>query len=217
LKLFMRYVPEAVVAKALGNSNDSIFDGELKDIAVLFCDIRGFTPLSEVLPPREVVAFLNDYYGIMTEAVNRFNGTVNQFVGDEVFACFGAPIATPYNEQNAVLCAIDMMKRREELNARYRDKLGREIEIGIGINSGEAVAGNLGSEAKLSYSVTGDTVNTGKRIESLTKDAPNKILISSPVYEKVKHLIQAHAWNPIEVKGKKEKVQVYEVLGRIVT
>ncbi|MDX1907217.1 MAG: adenylate/guanylate cyclase domain-containing protein [Bacteroidia bacterium] len=216
LKLFMKYVPESVVEKALRNSADSIFDGETKDIAVLFCDIRGFTPMSEILTPKEVVAFLNDYYGIMSEVINRHNGMVNQFVGDEIFACFGAPLATQNNEQNAVLCAIEMMSRREILNARYRDRVGREIEMGIGINAGEAVAGNLGSADKLAYSVTGDTVNTGKRIETLTKEFPNAILINKPVYEKVSHLIQARAWDPIEVRGKKEKIQVYEVTGRAI-
>jgi len=90
LKLFIRYVPEQVVKKALQNSQDSIFEGELREVAVLFCDIRGFTPLSEVLSPKEVVSFLNDYYQMMTEVVKQFNGSVIQFVGDEIFAAFGA-------------------------------------------------------------------------------------------------------------------------------
>ncbi|MEZ4774114.1 MAG: adenylate/guanylate cyclase domain-containing protein [Bacteroidia bacterium] len=214
LKLFMKYVPESVVEKALSNTTDSIFEGELKEIAVLFCDIRGFTNMSEELSPKEVVAFLNDYYAIMSAVIKRHEGTVNQFVGDEIFAAFGTPISTPNFEQRAVLCALDMMKKLEELNGRYREKMGREIEMGIGINSGEVVAGNLGSEDKISYSVTGDTVNTGKRIETLTKDAPNTILISESIYVKVKSLIQADAWDPIEVKGKREKIQVYQVTGR---
>ncbi len=213
LKLFIKYVPETVVERALKNTSTSILEGELKDIAVLFCDIRGFTPMSESLTPREVVTFLNDYYGMMTKVVKRHNGTVNQFVGDEVFACFGAPLTTSQNELNAVLCAMEMMQVRKMLNDRYKDQVGREIEIGIGINAGEAVAGNLGSEDKIAYSVTGDTVNTGKRIESLTKDSPNSILISDLVYQKVNGVIQVSAWDPIEVKGKREKIQVYEVIG----
>lgn len=213
LKLFIKYVPETVVERALKNTSTSILEGELKDIAVLFCDIRGFTPMSESLTPREVVTFLNDYYGMMTQVVKRHNGTVNQFVGDEVFACFGAPLTTSQNELNAVLCAMEMMQARKMLNDRYKDQVGREIEIGIGINAGEAVAGNLGSEDKIAYSVTGDTVNTGKRIESLTKDSPNSILISDLVYQKVNGVIQVSAWDPIEVKGKREKIQVYEVIG----
>ena len=104
-----------------------------------------------------------------------------------------------------------MIKRLEELNEKYKDKMGQAIEMGIGINSGEVVAGNLGSEDKMSYSLTGDTVNTGKRIESLTKEVANSILISDRVYHKVKHLIKARTWDPIEVKGKREKIRVHEL------
>lgn len=214
LKLFMRYVPEAVVEKALSNTTTSIFEGEMKDITVLFCDIRGFTLMSEELEPREVVTFLNDYYAMMTEAVKKHNGTVNQFVGDEVFACFGAPIASQHNERNAVLCAIEMMEIRKVLDERYKTHIGGEFTIGIGVNSGTVVAGNMGSEDKISYSVTGDTVNTGKRIETLTREAPNSILISEQVYQFVEDLVEVKSWGPIEVRGRKGKVQVYEVLKR---
>lgn len=214
LKLFMKYVPETVVERTLAGTSTSIFEGEMQEISVLFCDIRGFTTMSEDLAPREVVAFLNDYYAVMTEAVKRYQGTVNQFVGDEVFAGFGSPIATTDHEYKAVLCALEMMNKRAVLNERYREKMGREIEIGIGINSGWVVAGNLGSEDKISYSVTGDTVNTGKRIETLTKEVPNTILISENVFLKVQDRIETRAWEPIEVKGKKEKIRVYEVLRR---
>ncbi|MDX2283752.1 MAG: adenylate/guanylate cyclase domain-containing protein [Bacteroidia bacterium] len=213
LKLFIKYVPEAVVERALSNTGESIFEGVQREVTVLFCDIRGFTSMSESLSPREVVTFLNDYYAKMTEVVKRHGGTVNQFVGDEVFACFGVPVAIPNMELSAVHCALEMMLKREELNAKYCENMGRGIEIGIGINSGMVVAGNLGSEDKISYSVTGDTVNTGKRIESLTKEGSNRILISQSVYEKVAQAVETVAWDPIEVKGKKEKIQVYEVLG----
>jgi class 3 adenylate cyclase len=214
LKLFMRYVPETVVEKALKDTAHSIFEGEQKYITVLFCDIRGFTNMSEDLAPREVVAFLNDYYSIMTEVVKRHNGMVNQFVGDEVFAVFGVPLATPNHEENAVYCALDMMDKLKLLNEKYRDQMKRDIQMGIGLNSGEVVAGNLGSEEKISYSVTGDTVNTGKRIESLTKDNPNSILASAAVYQRIADKIEATAWELIEVKGKKDPIQVYEVKGK---
>lgn len=213
LKLFIRYVPETVVEKALKDTSESIFEGEQKDIAVLFCDIRGFTPMSEELMPKEVVGFLNDYYSTMTSVVKRHNGTVNQFVGDEVFATFGVPVATQQNELNAVLCALEMMQKREQLNQKYSERFGREIEVGIGINSGEVVAGNLGSEDKMAYSVTGDTVNTGKRIESLTKEAPNTVLISERVYQQVSAYVHTRAWEPIPLKGKRDLATVYEVLG----
>ena len=214
LRLFIRYVPEQIVKKTLENSQEAIFQGELRNVAVLFCDIRGFTPMSEELSPKEVVSFLNDYYTIMSEVVKQYNGTVNQFVGDEIFAAFGAPEMFPDNEINAVFCAIKMMENLSQLNEKYQEKFRRQIQMGIGINYGEVVAGNVGSAERIRYSLTGDTVNTGKRIESITKDHPNSILISDSIYERTKEVVDAKAWEPLLVKGKKDKILVYEVMGR---
>jgi len=215
LKLFIRYVPEQVVKKALQNSQDSIFEGELREVAVLFCDIRGFTPLSEVLSPKEVVSFLNEYYQVMTEVVKQYKGSVIQFVGDEIFAAFGALELHPDNEVNSVYCALKMMDTLPLLNKKYMEKFKTEIQLGIGINYGEVVAGNLGSEDRIRYSVTGDTVNTGKRIEDITKDYPGTILVSDSIYQKVKEVFRLKAWEPQVLKGKKDKVPVYELLGML--
>ena len=214
LRIFQKYVPEEVVQKTLSAGEDSILDGELREVTVLFCDIRGFTPLSEKLDPKNVVDLLNDYYGTMTQIIKKYNGTVNQFVGDEIFACFGAPRVSIHNEQNAVFCAIDMISALNELNQRFNQKFGSEIKVGIGINCGEVVAGNVGSEEQIDYCVTGDTVNTGKRIETLTRDFPNTILINQPVFEKVQNLIHFKPWEPVAVRGKKNKLQVFEVLDK---
>jgi class 3 adenylate cyclase/ActR/RegA family two-component response regulator len=214
LKLFIKYVPEQVVKKSLQNNQASIFEGELRNVAVLFCDIRGFTSLSEELAPNEVVSFLNDYYTIMAEIVKQYKGFINQFVGDEIFAAFGAPESNPDNEMNAVFCGMKMMKNLQKLNKKYKKKIKRDIQMGIGINYGEVVAGNLGSEDRIGYSITGDTVNTCKRIESITKDYPNSVLISESIYMKTKEVVQVKAWEPLLVKGKKEPIRVYEVLGR---
>jgi class 3 adenylate cyclase len=213
LKLFVKYVPEQIVKKTLDQSQKSIFEGELINVAVLFCDIRGFTPMSEELAPDEVVYFLNDYYAIMTDIVKQHKGSVNQFVGDEIFAAFGALDSYPDNELNAVVCGIKMMEKLDELNKKYRTKFKREIQMGIGIHYGEVVAGNVGSEDRIRYSLTGDTVNTGKRIESLTKDHPNTVLISNCMYQKIKDQVTVKDWEPLFVKGKKEKILVHEVLG----
>jgi class 3 adenylate cyclase/ActR/RegA family two-component response regulator len=214
LKLFTKYVPESIVQKSLNSSIDTIFDGEVREIAVLFCDIRGFTPMSEELSPKEIVSFLNDFYSLMTEIIQRHNGSVNQFVGDEVFAAFGAPLSFPDNETNAVFCGIEMIEKLPILSQKYQGKIKKEIQVGIGINSGEVVAGNLGSEERIDYSLTGDTVNTGKRIETITIDHPNSILISDAVYQKTKAHLNVKKWEPLHVKGKKDKITVYEVLGR---
>ena len=214
LKLFMKYVPETIVQKALNQKEGSIFEGESREVAVLFCDIRGFTPMSELLTPKEVVSFLNDYYSLMTRIVKRYNGTVTQFVGDEIFATFGAPLAQENNEEHAVFSAIEMIEALQELNNKYKDRFQTEIQAGIGINYGEVVIGNLGSEERIEFAITGDTVNTGKRIETLTKDYPNRILIRDLVFEKTKNLIEAREWEAVNVKGKRDKIKVYEVIGR---
>lgn len=214
LNLFKRYVPESIVDRTLTQTGDSIFEGESREVAVLFCDIRGFTPMSEILSPRDVVCFLNDYYTTMGRIIQRHSGNVTQFVGDEIFATFGAPIAQENNEEHAVFAAIEMMDAVQEINDRHRDKFKHPIHVGIGINFGEVVVGNVGSEDRIEFAVTGDTVNTGKRIEMITKDYPNTILIRDSVYNKTKELIDAKQWEPMNVKGKKEKIMVYEVLKR---
>jgi len=212
LKLFMKYVPEQVVSRALKSGEDTIFDGEQREVAVLFCDIRGFTPLSEKISPKEVVSLLNDYYSLMSDSIKKYHGTTIQYVGDEVFAAFGAPLDIENKEKMAVFSALDMMRNLEKLNAKYRDKYGEEVKIGIGLNYGEVIAGNLGSEEILSYSITGDTVNTGKRIESVTSNYPNSILISDSIYQKTMDIIDTREFEPVKVKGKKDKILVYQVL-----
>jgi len=148
----------------------------------------------------------------MNHVIREHEGVVNQFVGDEIFVTFGAPISIPHCEEKAVYCALGMIQQLKLLNAELMECLQVEIKVGIGINYGPVIAGNLGSEDKIEYSVTGDTVNTGKRIETLTKEKPNTILISESIYAQVKDLFTFNAWEAIAVKGKSEKVAVYEVI-----
>jgi len=214
LSYFKKYVPESIVEKIQrmeGEDPTTIFTGELREATVLFCDIRGFTPLSERLSPSEVVRFLNDYYRIMSDVIKRYQGTINQFVGDEIFAAFGAPVPNVNHEKQAVYCAVEMIRRLEDLNHIYQGVLSERIVMGIGINRGEVIAGNLGSEDKMSYSLTGDTVNTGKRIESLTKEHPNSILLSDAVFQRTKSFIQTKPWKPIELRGKSRKILIHEL------
>ena len=213
LNLFMKYVPESVVKRVLRGRPESMFDGELLHIAVLFCDIRDFTHASEQLSPNHVVTLLNCYYKHMSNVIRNHEGVINQFVGDEIFVTFGAPIAIVNCEEKAVRCALEMMDHLKVMNEELLSCLNVEIKVGIGINFGPVIAGNLGTDDRIEYCVTGDTVNTGKRIETLTKSSPNSILVSESVYEKVKGLFSFKPWEPIEVKGKSEKIAVYEVTG----
>ncbi len=168
-RVFQRYVPENVVAEALKADDGSILEGENRIVSVLFCDIRDFTGLTLSLDPRAVVAFLNDYFGAMTACVRKHKGSVNKFIGDGILAVFGAPLSYIENPENAVLCALDMREALAAVNAKYHDAIGRDIAIGIGINTGEVVAGTVGSEDRVEYAVIGDTVNVAARIEALTK------------------------------------------------
>ncbi|MGK0389516.1 MAG: class 3 adenylate cyclase [Maribacter sp.] len=215
LRLFMRYVPEPVVAKALNKTGDeTIFDGELRYVTAMFCDVRGFTTISEELKPREVVGFLNDFYSVMTVVIKKYGGSVNQFIGDEIFAVFGAPLSTSNNEQRAVLAALEMVEKVKYLNEKYQPEFHRPIHVGIGLNAGEVVAGNLGSEEKIGYSVVGDPVNTAKRIEGLTKAVPNSIIISEDIYRKVAPVIHVKELEEVLLKGKKRSFKTYMVLGK---
>ncbi len=207
LKLFQKYVPEVIVKQTLERSDSSIFEGEAKYVTVLFSDLRGFTPMSEAMEPNEVVSFLNSYYSIMSDIIKKHNGNVMQFVGDEIFATFGAPLEFPDNEKNAVYCALEMMESLPLLH----EASGKKPPMGIGINAGEVITGNIGSEDRINYSVTGDTVNTGKRIEMLTKNLSNTIYISESVHNKVEKIVKVEKIAPQIVKGKKEPLCVYKL------
>lgn len=214
LELFKRFVPAEVIAKHLYSNEKESDDAELKTLTVLFCDIRGFTSIVEKLQPSQAVQILQNFYCIMSDIVNTYNGIVNQYVGDEVFATFGSPYSYPGYERNAVFCALEMIKQLEDLNRICSSFTCQPIKVGIGIHCGDVITGTLGSKDKIEYSVIGDTVNTGKRIESLTQEHPNTVLISKQVYELVKDYVGVKEWPAMPVKGKAEPLKIYEVLGR---
>ena len=212
LALFVKFVPEPVVKRALLEHHQNIMEGEQLEVGLLFCDIRRFTSLAERLNPKETVHLLNVYYSMMSDVIKKYNGVINQFVGDEIFVSFGAPLPIPDAEQSAVACAVEMVARLKEINEALRAVIHEDIIVGIGINYGPIIAGNLGSDDRLSYSITGDAVNTAKRIETLSKKIPNGILISRQVYEKVKNNYKTKPLGDVEIKGKNEKVSVFQVL-----
>ena len=214
LSRFKKYIPEKVVQDAINATEETLIAGERRNVVALFCDIRYFTEISEAFEPEQVVTLLNEYYAVMTDVVLKHKGIVAQFSGDEVFAVFGAPVSDERKELNAVYCAIEMLEKCKDLNKAFDNILPNGLKIGIGINSGEAIVGNIGSDLRITYSVVGDMVNTAKRIESLTKEHPNTILIRDSVSEIVADNIMFKFWDPISVKGKSEKIKVCEVLGR---
>jgi len=212
LELFVKYVPEPIVKKTLGQQDEEIREGEQLEVALLFCDIRRFTSMAEKLNPKDTVYFLNVYYSMMSDVINEHNGVINQFVGDEIFVSFGAPVPIENPEISSVRCAQDMVKKLKEINDQLKHIVNEEIVVGIGINFGPIIAGNLGSPDRLSYSITGDAVNTAKRIESLTRKLPNAILISQTIYDITKDKVLTKPLGEVEIKGKNEKVNVFQVL-----
>ena len=212
LDLFVKYVPASIVKDALSHKDSATKVNLQLEVALLFCDMRGFTSIVENLNPSQTVHLLNVYYSKMSEVISRHKGVINQFVGDEIFVSFGAPIPIEDPEILAVRCAQEMIAKLDEINESLRDMISQDIYVGIGINFGSIIAGNLGSEDKLSYSITGDAVNTAKRIESLTRKLPpNTILISETIYDKVHTMVPTEPLGEVRIKGKNKKVKVYKV------
>ena len=210
-RAFTRYVAREVVEEILKDPENLVLSGERRQVTVLFCDVRGFTPMSERLAPEEVVLLLNDFYTLMIETTFKYDGTLDKFLGDAVMAVFGAPMAHPDHSARAIHTALAMQEGITGLNER-RVRDGKEaISVGIGVSAGEAVAGTVGTEDRMEYTVIGDSVNLAARLESNAK--PGQILISHRTYERVRDLVDARPLGRIRVKGKEEEVEVYEVLG----
>lgn len=213
LELFKRYVPEQVVSQTLYH-HDDVLVGETRVVSILFADIRNFTRFAARVSPTDVVSFLNDFWSLMTEPVRRNLGSVNKLIGDGMLAVFGAPNSYLENQANAVQCALDMMEALDKVNRMYRDVLGEEIKIGIGINTGEVVVGNIGTADHIEYTVIGDAVNVASRIETMTKKKPNSILISESTLVEVDEVFETAPFEALRMDGKNEPIALFEVLGR---
>ncbi len=204
-----QYVTKEVAEQIL--NNELSLKGKRQKATILFSDIRSFTTLSEKSQPEEVVDLLNSYFDIMIDVVFKHEGTLDKFIGDAIMAVFGAPITRPDDAHRAVKTAIDMIHELQRFNVTRSNKGLSTINIGIGISSGEVLAGNIGSEKRMEYTVIGDTVNLASRLESLTKDFPHKILLSESVYEEVKNDFDLEYLDEVLVKGKNTPVKIYGV------
>jgi adenylate cyclase len=206
-RLLERMVSPAVIAQI---DPDSLqIGGQRVDITVLFADIRGFTTYSEKRSPEELVAVLNRYLAAGAEAVLAEEGTVDKFLGDAVMAWFNAPLPQPDHTLRAVRAALDLKAAVEKLHAELPAKA--QLSFGVGIHYGEAVLGWIGTEKRLEYTAIGDSVNTAKRIQE--NSAKGQILISKEAYDRVKKQVQAKPYAPLQVKGKSDPLEVYEVVG----
>ncbi len=215
LRLFKKYVPAEVISRSMGSKDkQSPRSGESRVVSVLFADIRGFTRFASKLRPGEVVEFLNNYWQAITECIHRNKGTVNKYMGDGLLAVFGAPVSYIDNHVNAVSAALDMVDKLHDINLRYAEILGTEIKIGIGINSGEVVAGNVGTDDYMEYTVIGDTVNMASRMETISKQVPNSIVISEKTRELVAHAFETSELKQARIKDNEKAVSYYTVVGK---
>ncbi len=186
-------------------------DGEIREVTLLFTDLRGFTSMAERLSPKQVVESVNAYFSAMSEAIVEHGGIILQYVGDEIEAVFGAPVADPDHADKAVVAALAMRKLMEKLNQDRAMQGGEPLHHGIGIHTGQALAGIVGSKYKISYALVGDTVNLASRIQDLNKEMGTDILISGATYRSLKSAPEVSGPFSISVKGKQQPVDVFIV------
>ena len=212
LSTFKKYVaPQGVDKLAKEGGFELKLGGEKRHVAVLFVDIRGFTPLSESLMPEQVVNILNEYLALTTTCILEQNGMLDKFVGDATMAVFNAPFGLEDYVYRAVRTAWNMRTGAEALAEKLMEKFGKKVGFGIGVNCGEAVVGNIGCEFRMDYTAIGDTVNTAARLESRAK--AGEILISDAVYRQLQGRIEVEEVGEMELKGKSKSVMVYRVTG----
>ncbi|NET56164.1 MAG: adenylate/guanylate cyclase domain-containing protein [Symploca sp. SIO2E6] len=210
-KIFGRYLTDQVVASLLESPQGLDLGGQKQKITILTSDLRGFTALSERLPPDEVVKILNLYLGYMTDVITSYQGTIDEFMGDGILVLFGAPTPKANDTSRAIACALAMQLIMVEVNQKMQERGLPQLEMGIGINTGEVVVGNIGSEKRTKYSVIGSQVNLTFRIESYT--IGGQILISESTYQEVEQSLQINGHKQVIPKGVKEPITIYDVVG----
>jgi adenylate cyclase len=211
-RLFSRYVPRDVYDQLMADPNRAALGGKRRTMTVLFSDVRGFTAMSEKATPEEVVGQLNEYFSRMVDVLFEHRGTLDKFVGDMVMGLFGAPVDDPDHAEHAVQAAVAMTRALDELNKGWAAAGRPVLDIGIGISTGEMVAGNIGSNTIMSYTVIGDTVNLGARLESLNKDYGTRIIISDATRAALRGQYDIRPLGEVVVKGKSRPVAIYEVM-----
>jgi adenylate cyclase len=209
--MFEHYLAPEYINKVTDNPKNLKLGGEEREMTVLFSDIRAFSTLSEKLSPQELVSLLNEFLTPMTNIIMENHGIVDKYIGDAIMAFWGAPIEDPKHPENAVRSGLQMLEKLNELNKTLKNP----IRIGIGINTDQMVVGNMGSEKRFNYTVMGDGVNLASRLEGLTKHYGVPFVITEETQNRVKDSFATRLLDLVAVKGKKNPVKIYQVLGEI--
>lgn len=207
---FSRYLGEEVIDAALEDP-ERLNRGEKREMTVLFSDIRGFTSLAERMAPEALASFINGYLSPMTRIVFDEKGTLDKYIGDALMAFWNAPVDQPDHALRACRAAVKMLEKLDELKAGWRAAHFPELEIGVGLNTGPMVVGNMGSDVRVDYTVLGDAVNLGSRLEGTTKQYDVRIVLAESTYEAVKPHVVARRLGAVRVKGRREPVRIYEL------
>lgn len=212
-RTFSRYVSRQVVEELLRDPNEVRLKGEQREITVLFCDIRGFTTFSETKAPEEVVAVLDEFLSAMVEVVFVHGGTLDKFLGDGMMVFYGAPGTLPDHARRAVRTGLAMLSTLEELNAGWNRRGWPSLRLGVGINTGTAIVGSIGSKERMEYTAIGDTVNTASRVQALNKDLNTSILVTGATVKSTGDAFHFAPHGSRKVRGRQQEVELFEPLG----
>lgn len=205
-----RFLSKELVEAIVSGKHELSLGGRRATVSVLFADVVAFTPLAESRPAEEVVALLNELFSVLTEVVFRHGGTVDKFVGDCIMAVWGAPVEQEDHATRALAAAEDMMRFLEATNESFRERYGVTIELGIGINSGDVLVGNIGSDKRMEYTVIGDVVNVAARLEAIAK--PNQVLLAEAVRDLAGDAFELQLLGEKALTGRKTTTKVYELV-----
>lgn len=210
---FQYYLTASVINEILKDPSKLKLGGDKKNLSVMFSDIRGFTSISEKLTPEELVHLLNEYLTAMTDVVFKYDGLLDKYIGDAIMAVFGAPLDQPDHALRACRTAIDMMSELRRLREKWAAEGRPDVNIGVGVNTGDMVVGNMGSLMRFDYTVMGDSVNLASRLEGTNKEYKTNVIISEFTHEQIKEELFCRELDAVQVKGKKLPVRIFELLG----
>jgi class 3 adenylate cyclase len=210
-QLFGKFTSPSVVDSLIENQEQIALGGESKVLSAMFCDIRGFTTYCENRTPEQVVDALNEYLTRMSEVVLKYHGTLDKYIGDEIMAFWGAPLSQAHHAKLAVQASYEMLVELKKLSVAWQ-RDGREaFQIGVGVNTGRMIVGNIGSSMRMDYTIIGDSVNLASRVQGLTRKFQTNLLITEYTYQWVKDIVKVKKIGTLQVKGKQQPVTIYSV------